>query len=164
MLVDTYQHLVVSTCYAFVHQEEEARDIAQDVFVQIYQTIGTFRAKSKLSSWIYRIAVNHAINYCQSPGGKVKMLTMDQCADCYELTDEGAESQERIEKEERMAWLHRAIDRLPERQRVALILNKYEELSYEEIAEVTGHSLATVESLLYRARQNLEKWCKQDKE
>lgn len=70
LLVDTYQLMVVNTCHAFVHDRNEAEDIAQDVFIQVFESLGKFRFESKLSTWLYRIAVNRSINHCKSPRGR----------------------------------------------------------------------------------------------
>ena len=70
LLVDTYQVMVVNTCHAFIHDRDEAEDIAQDVFIQVFESLGKFRFESKLSTWLYRIAVNRSINHCKSPRGR----------------------------------------------------------------------------------------------
>ena len=70
LLVDNYQLMVVNTCHAFVHDRDEAEDIAQDVFIQVFESLGKFRFESKLSTWLYRIAVNRSINHCKSPRGR----------------------------------------------------------------------------------------------
>lgn len=77
LLVDTYQLMVVNTCYAFVHDRDEAEDIAQDVFVQVFESLGKFRFESKLSTWLYRIAVNRSINHCKSPRGRAIKIDID---------------------------------------------------------------------------------------
>ena len=148
LLVDTYQLMVVNTCHAFVHDRNEAEDIAQDVFIQVFESLGKFRFESKLSTWLYRIAVNRSINHCKSPRGRAIKVDIESWKQ-----QEVAQSVEMPQQQ----LLHRAIDRLPENQRTALILNKYEELSYKEIAEVMGVTLSSVESLLFRAKNNLEK-------
>ena len=154
LLVDTYQLMVVNTCHAFVHDRNEAEDIAQDVFIQVFESLGKFRFESKLSTWLYRIAVNRSINHCKSPRGRAIKVDIESWKQ-----QEVAQSVEMPQQQllEQLELLHRAIDRLPENQRTALILNKYEELSYKEIAEVMGVTLSSVESLLFRAKNNLEK-------
>ena len=149
LLVDTYQLMVVNTCHAFVHDRNEAEDIAQDVFIQVFESLGKFRFESKLSTWLYRIAVNRSINHCKSPRGRAIKVDIESWKQMPQ--------QQLLEEQEQLELLHRAIDRLPENQRTALILNKYEELSYKEIAEVMGVTLSSVESLLFRAKNNLEK-------
>ena len=158
LLVDTYQLMVVNTCHAFVHDRNEAEDIAQDVFIQVFESLGKFRFESKLSTWLYRIAVNRSINHCKSPRGRAIKVDIESWKQQeVAQSPEMPQQQQLLEEQEQLELLHRAIDRLPENQRTALILNKYEELSYKEIAEVMGVTLSSVESLLFRAKNNLEK-------
>lgn len=157
VLVDTYKLMVINTCYAFVHDRDEAEDIAQDVFVQVFESLGKFRFESKLSTWLYRMAVNRSLNYCKSLRGRALKIDIDswkqqEVAPSFEMPQ-----QQMLEEQEQMALLHKMIDRLPENQRTAFILNKYEELSYKDIADVMGCSLSSVESLLFRAKDNLKK-------
>lgn len=157
LLVDTYQLMVVNTCYAFVHDRDEAEDIAQDVFVQVFESLGKFRFESKLSTWLYRIAVNRSINHCKSPRGRAIKIDIDSWKQQEVAQSVEMPQQQILEEQEQIELLHKAIDKLPENQRTALILNKYEELSYKEIADVMGVSLSSVESLIFRAKNNLEK-------
>ena len=157
LLVDTYQLMVVNTCYAFVHDRDEAEDIAQDVFVQVFESLGKFRFESKLSTWLYRIAVNRSINHCKSPRGRAIKIDIDSWKQQEVAQTIEMPQQQILEEQEQIELIHKAIDKLPENQRTALILNKYEELSYKEIADVMGVSLSSVESLLFRAKNNLEK-------
>ena len=157
LLVDTYQLMVVNTCYAFVHDRDEAEDIAQDVFVQVFESLGRFRFESKLSTWLYRIAVNRSINHCKSPRGRAIKIDIDSWKQQEVAHSVEMPQQQILEEQEQIELLHKAIDKLPENQRTALILNKYEELSYKEIADVMGVSLSSVESLIFRAKNNLEK-------
>lgn len=157
LLVDTYQLMVVNTCYAFVHDRDEAEDIAQDVFVQVFESLGKFRFESKLSTWLYRIAVNRSINHCKSPRGRAIKIDIDSWKQQEVAQTIEMPQQQILEEQEQIKLLHKAIDKLPENQRTALILNKYEELSYKEIADVMGVSLSSVESLLFRTKNNLEK-------
>ena len=157
LLVDTYQLMVVNTCYAFVHDRDEAEDIAQDLFVQVFESLGRFRFESKLSTWLYRIAVNRSINHCKSPRGRAIKIDIDSWKQQEVAQSVEMPQQQILEEQEQIELLHKAIDKLPENQRTALILNKYEELSYKEIADVMGVSLSSVESLIFRAKNNLEK-------
>ena len=149
LLVDTYQLMVVNTCHAFVHDRNEAEDIAQDVFIQVFESLGKFRFESKLSTWF--------INHCKSPRGRAIKVDIESWKQQEVAQSVEMPQQQLLEEQEQLELLHRAIDRLPENQRTALILNKYEELSYKEIAEVMGVTLSSVESLLFRAKNNLEK-------
>lgn len=163
-LVEKHQLFVIRTCYALVHDREDAQDLAQEVFIEILKSAAAFRGTAKLSSWIYRIAVNKSLNHLkrckrrntfslfsfQVPGGNVQgEQTANQ--NTYTDGDVGME-----EKELKQA-LHTAIDSLPVKQKIAFTLHNYEDLPYKEIAEVMNVSLSSVESLIHRARLNLQK-------
>ncbi|MBL7137824.1 MAG: RNA polymerase sigma factor [Bacteroidales bacterium] len=153
-LVEKHQQLVIRTCYALVHDLEDARDLAQEVFIEIMKSAVSFRGKAKLSSWIYRIAVNKSLNH----------LKRSRRRDAYTLfsfQDQGGSVKEggdvAMEEKELKQALHKAINRLPVNQKIAFTLHKYDELPYKEIAGVMNVSLSSVESLIHRAKLNLQK-------
>ena len=156
-LVDEYKIMVVNTCYAFVHNREDAEDVAQEVFITFYQTLERFKEQCSIATWLYRIAVNRSINYCRSRRKHIREINIEEWAVTANSSSGDPLAWEHMEENELKHLLHQAIDHLPERQRTALILNKYEELSYQEVAEVMGISLSSVESLIFRAKTNLEK-------
>lgn len=162
-LVETYQKLVVNTCYGLVQNREDAEDIAQDVFIEVYRNVQQFRADSKLSTWLYRIAVNRSLNHIRN-NKKHRWFQLgndsEEAKNKQVLKLKTAESDEpeyNLENKQRALILKQAIDGLPNSQKVAFTLNKYEELSYQEIAEVMDLSVASVESLLFRAKKGLQK-------
>lgn len=156
-LVDEYKVMIVNTCYAFVHNREDAEDIAQEVFITFYQTLQNFKAQCSISTWLYRIAVSRSINHCRSLRKRMRKVDVEEWNLSENPSSQDLLAWEHLEEDELKDLLHRAIDSLPERQRTALILNKYEELSYQEVADVMGVSLSSVESLIFRAKTNLEK-------
>ena len=162
-LVETHQKMVVNTCFGLLHNREDAEDIAQDVFVEVYRSVANFRADAKLSTWLYRIAVNRSLNHIRD-NKKHRWLSVFESEDKAEnkrlLQIESSKSDQpgfELENKQRAVILHEAISSLPENQKVAFTLNKYEELSYNEIAEVMELSVSSVESLLFRAKKNLQK-------
>lgn len=162
-LVEKYQQLVVNTCFGLVHNTEDAEDIAQDVFIEVFRSVGKFRAGSKLSTWLYRIAVNRSLNFIRD-NKRQKMARSFQDfftggKDIQEkfMPGKTASPDDEFENNERAAILHKAIDSLPENQRIAFTLNKYDDLSYKQIAEVMESSVSSVESLIHRAKMNLQK-------
>lgn len=162
-LVENYQKLVVNTCYGMVHSREDAEDIAQDVFVEVYRNVDSFRADAKLSTWLYRIAVNRSLNHIRD-NKKHKWFQSfesevgDKNRQLLQLESSKADQPEYdLENKQRAILLHEAINTLPDNQRVAFTLSKYEELSYQEISEVMEMSVSSVESLLFRAKKNLQK-------
>lgn len=162
-LVDSHQKLVVNTCYGLLQNREDAEDIAQDVFIEVYRKVQDFRADSKLSTWLYRIAVNRSLNHIRDNKKHRWFRSFeDEVAEKNRqvLQVEAAKSDEpeyELENKQRAIILKEAINSLPKNQKVAFTLSKYEELSYQEIAEVMDLSVSSVESLLFRAKKGLQK-------
>ena len=162
-LVDNYQKLVVNTCYGMVHNREDAEDIAQDVFVEVYRNVEHFRADARLSTWLYRIAVNRSLNHIRDNKKHKWFQSFENEVEAKNrqlMQVESSKSDQpeyEMENKQRAIILHEAINSLPENQKVAFTLNKYEELSYQEISEVMDMSVSSVESLLFRAKKNLQK-------
>lgn len=162
-LVESYQKLVVNTCLGLVHNLEDAEDIAQDVFIEVFRSVDKFRADSKLSTWLYRIAVNRSLNFIRDNKRRKWFWSFEDVAEnknslLGNITTSTSESPEyEMENNQRGHLLHQAIDSLPKSQRVAFTLNKYEDLSYNEISEIMDLSKSSVESLIHRAKINLQK-------
>lgn len=156
-----YQDQVYNTVLGFLRSEADAEDVAQEVFVAVYRTIDGFRGEAKLSTWVYRIAVSKSLGWLRKANRKKRlgMLTrlLGHQNDPGLAVTGSFHPGVLLENKEKAAVLFAAIDRLPEKQRVAFTLNKVEGLAYREIMEVMGLSLAAVESLLHRARKNLQK-------
>jgi len=161
-LVDKYQKKVIKTAYYFLQNMEDAEDLSQDIFIDILDSSQRFRKASTLSTWIYRITVNKSLNLVKKNRRKKIFHSLeDFFADKKNNTDpsqsEPLETTSPFEENERREILNKAIQSLPENQKIAFILNKYEELSYKEIAEIMNMSLSSVESLIHRAKLNLQK-------
>ncbi|HPF50382.1 MAG TPA: sigma-70 family RNA polymerase sigma factor [Draconibacterium sp.] len=162
-LVENYQKLVVNTCYGMVHNREDAEDIAQDVFVEVYRNVEHFRADARLSTWLYRIAVNRSLNHIRDNKKHKWFQSFENEVEAKNrqlMQVESSKSDQpeyEMENKQRAIILHEAINSLTENQKVAFTLNKYEELSYQEISEVMDMSVSSVESLLFRAKKNLQK-------
>ncbi len=162
-LVENYQQMVINTCNSLLHNIEDAEDVAQEVFVEVYRSIDNFRAEARLSTWLYRISVNKSLNHIRGQKINKWISGIGQVFSSNEpvvntLTDNPEnEPQRSMEQKERAVILNRAIDGLPENQRIAFTLSQYEDLSYKEISAVMDVSVSSVESLLFRARRNLRK-------
>lgn len=161
-LVETYSDRVYNTVLSFVQHAEDAEDIAQEVFIEVYQSINKFKNESKLFTWIYRIAVSKSLDHLKSKKRKkrfafVQSLFGDEgislLADKPHFEHPGV----LLENKEHSKVLFFAISKLPENQQTAFNLNKVEGLSYNEVSEVMQVSVSSVESLLFRANQNLKK-------
>ncbi|MEA3445094.1 MAG: sigma-70 family RNA polymerase sigma factor [Bacteroidota bacterium] len=161
-LVGLYQKMVLNICLGYLHNPADAEDLAQDVFLEIYNKIDSFRSDAKLSTWIYRITVNKSLNFIRNNKKEKTNLSLvpDNDGEGIGLqipVDKQEQIDYKIESSERKKRMDIAIDSLPENQRSAFVLNKYDDKSYKEIAEIMGLSLSSVESLLFRAKQNLQK-------
>lgn len=157
-LVESRKDRVYNVCLGFLHQPEDADDVAQEVFIQVYESIPGFREDSKLDTWIYRITVTKCLDYLRKKKRRDRWsaLTGQENGEPADTT-EGAHPGVALENREQSVYLFRAIDRLPENQRAVIVLRHFEGLSYNEIATVMDTTHATVQSLLFRARQNLKK-------
>lgn len=154
-LVDDYRNMVFRTCFGIVRNADDADDLAQEVFIEVFNSIATFRADSKVSTWLYRIAINKSLNFIRSQKRK-RFFQSIGLASTPDVPDY-SESVHSIENQQRKQILDAAIQALPENQRTAFVLHKIEDLPYKEIAEIMNLSLSSVESLLFRAKQNLQK-------
>ena len=162
-LVDRHQGLVINACYHILGNREDAEDVAQEVFFQVYRSARSFRQQSKLSTWLYRVSVNRSLNFIRD-NRRFRWLKKvgTSSSDLSEgKTDPPAPESDRpdaaLEKRERREIIRRALASLPEKQRAAFVLHKYEGLPYKEIAEIMERSLSSVESLIHRAKLNLQK-------
>lgn len=160
-LVTNYQDMVYNTALGIVQNSEDAEDVAQEVFIQVYRSIDQFKGDARLSTWIYRITTTKALDHIRSRRRKKRFAFITSLfGPNDELVHEPVDFQHpgvALDRKEQAALLFRMIEQLPENQKVAFTLHKTEDLSYQEIAEVMKLSVSAVESLLFRARQNLRK-------
>ena len=160
--VDQYQLSLHKLCIGFLHNEEDAKDIVQDVFIEVFQSIGQFREDALLSTWLYRIAVNKSLNQIRKNKNNKLLSSIDSLLSLKkkaiaEITDDSETTDQNIEAKEQAKVIRKTIDSLPGNQRIAFILSKYQDLSYKDISEVMKISLSAVESLIHRARLSLQK-------
>jgi RNA polymerase sigma-70 factor (ECF subfamily) len=160
--VNQYQLSLLRLCNGFLHNEEEARDIVQDVFVEVFQSIENFRGDAALTTWLYRIAVNKSLNQIKKNKNKKLLTGIESVFSSHKrnmenITDESEMIDRNIEKEEQEKVIRKTIDLLPKNQRTAFIMSKYQDLSYQDISETMNISLSAVESLIHRAKLNLQK-------
>jgi RNA polymerase sigma factor (sigma-70 family) len=159
-LVDTWQHMVYNTVLGIVQQAEEAEDIAQEVFIQVYRSVQSFRGEAKLSTWLYRIAVTKALDAERRKKtarrfGQVRAWFSTE--EKEEVPADFAHPGVDLENKEKAAALFKAMRALPDNQRIAFLLIKTEGLSYDETAAVMNTSVKAVEALMHRAKENLRK-------
>jgi RNA polymerase sigma-70 factor, ECF subfamily len=161
-LVALYQDRVYHTVFSFIQHEEDSLDLSQDVFIEIFQSVKHFRKESSLSTWIYRIAVNKALNHIRRKNkssfiGSMQGIFSTQKENIKpEPADGMKHPHETLENKELAIQLKRAVASLPKNQRIAFVLHKYEDLPYKEISKIMDISLSSVESLIFRARKGLQ--------
>lgn len=160
-LVANYQDMVYNTALGIVQNSEDAEDVTQEVFIQVYRSIDQFKGDARLSTWIYRITTTKALDHIRSRRRKKRFAFVTSLfGPNDELIHEPVDFHHpgvALDRKEQAALLFRMIEQLPDNQRLAFTLHKTEELSYQEIADVMKLSVSAVESLLFRARQNLRK-------
>jgi RNA polymerase sigma-70 factor (ECF subfamily) len=145
----------------YLQNSEDAEEVTQDVFVSVYQSIDQFNHTSTLKTWIYKITINKCLDFLKAKKTKKRWAFVSSIFnnggglkhDTSDFVHPGII----LENKERSIYLFKAIEELPENQRIAFTLNKIECLSYQEVSEITGMSVSAVESLLFRAKQNLKK-------
>lgn len=164
-LVIKYKDMVFNLCYRFMGNYDDANDCAQDTFLKAYKGLEKFRAEANFSTWLYRIAVNTCKNKLASltyrfskmlfridPTKKEKKANVVR-----EIADDSMSPVSDLMKKESKIIIQKAIDSLPKDHKIVVVLRDIEELSYEEIVEITGYNLGTVKSKLFRARKQLRK-------
>lgn len=161
VLVEKYKDTVYNLCFAYVKNASTAEDLAQEVFIEVFQHIGKFNEKSSLDTWIYRITINEALQVIRRQKAKKRwgyLTSLFGQEDKY-----GAYHKDEyhpgvsLENKERAHILFSQIDNLSDNQRTAFLLSKIEGKSYQEIADIMEMSISSVESLLHRAKTNLKK-------
>jgi RNA polymerase sigma-70 factor (ECF subfamily) len=160
VLVLKYQNKIIQLVYRYVHDSDEARDVAQEAFIKAYKAIGRFRGESAFYTWIYRIAINTAKNYLVASGRRPPRSDIDsQDAEQYEGATglkEYATPERVLLRDELQETIARAIDELPDDLRTAITLRELEGLSYEEIAQTMECPIGTVRSRIFRARDAID--------
>lgn len=162
-IVDLYQEQVVNTCMGMVHNLQDAEDLSQDVFIEVFKSIHQFNGESKFSTWLYRIAISKSLNLIRSRKRQKRAAFFKSLVGLEKLENLSMGNNSfnhpgvNIENQEKAKLLFAKINELPEKQRVVFTLCKLEELSYKEVAEITELSVSSIESLMHRAKKNLRK-------
>lgn len=164
VLVDKYQRPIRNLCMGMVLDEVIAEELAQDVFIEVFKSIHNFRQDSKLSTWMYRMAVNKSLNYIRSQKKhkvlrSIESFMFDEDNKSYfQIEDKKNQNPlSQIIRSEEELKVNKTLNSLPENQRIAFTLHKFDDFSYKEIADIMNLSLSSVESLIHRAKTNLRK-------
>ena len=161
-LVNRYQKQVIKTACYFVGNMEDAEDLSQEIFLEVIDSMNGFKKSASLSTWIYRITINKSLNMVKKQKRRGIMVRIESLFRNHDEHPGGREqepstSSTDYEHKEKRALLHAAISRLPENQRIAFVLCKFEDQPYRQIADIMGIGLPAVESLMHRAKLNLQK-------
>ncbi len=159
-LVDDWQDMVYNTALSIMQNEDDADDITQEVFIQVYKSVNSFKGESKFSTWLYRITLSKALDAAKKKRRKKRFGFMqglfgaDEAEQVHavEFNHPGVQ----LEKKERAGELFNALKQIPDKQRIAFTLHKLEGQSYQAVAEIMNTTLFAVESLMSRAKKNLK--------
>jgi len=160
-LLQKYRRPMVSYMYRMCHNAAAAEDLAQEVFLRVYRSRGNYEPSAKFTTWLYRIATNLAVNHARdSRHDRPEVTTSIDEPDqetglALDLPDSALTAEETILRRERMEAIRQRVQALPERQRTAVIMHKYQQMDYKEISQVLKLSESATKSLLFRAYETL---------
>jgi RNA polymerase sigma factor (sigma-70 family) len=165
IIVETWQGMVYNTALGILQNAEDAEDVTQDAFIQVFESVGSFKGESKFSTWVYRITVSKAMDHIRKKKRKKRFAFIQSLygkndkplIDPPDFFHPGVS----MENKENAAILFKAVEQLPPNQKSAFVLNKVEGLSYNEIGEVMKITESAVDALLHRAKANLKKILKE---
>jgi RNA polymerase sigma-70 factor (ECF subfamily) len=166
-LVQKYRRPMVGFMYRMCHNPSTAEELAQEVFLRVYRSRTSYEPSAKFTTWLYRIATNLAVNHARDtrherPENTVRLDEPDQeTGTTPDLADESLSAEEQILKQERLAAIRSKVNALPERQRVAVIMHKYQQMDYRQIAGILNLSESATKSLLFRAYETLREQLKE---
>jgi RNA polymerase sigma-70 factor, ECF subfamily len=166
-LVQKYRRPMVSFMYRMARNSAVAEDLAQEVFLRVYRSRETYEESAKFSTWLYRIATNLAVNHARDtrherPEVQVSLDEPDDdTGTTLELPDASLNAEQQMVRQERLLAIRRKIEALPEQQRLAVIMHKYQQMDYKQIADVLKKSESATKSLLFRAYETLREQLKE---
>ncbi|MFZ0733319.1 MAG: sigma-70 family RNA polymerase sigma factor [Candidatus Sulfotelmatobacter sp.] len=166
-LVQKYRRPMVSFMYRMARNSAVAEDLAQEVFLRVYRSRENYEASAKFTTWLYRIATNLAVNHARDtrherPEVQVSLdEPNDETGTTLEVPDRSLNAEQAIVQQERMMAIRRKVEALPEQQKLAVIMHKYQQMDYKQIAEVLKKSESATKSLLFRAYETLREQLKE---
>ena len=166
-LVEKYRRPMVSFMYRMTHNQAVAEELAQEVFLRVYRSRQGYEATAKFTTWLYRIATNLAVNHARDtkherPENTVNIDEPDtETGMTVDVADSGLNAEQTILRRERLAAIRKQVEALPERQRMAVLMHKYQNMDYKQIAAVLKLSESATKSLLFRAYETLRETLKQ---
>jgi RNA polymerase sigma-70 factor, ECF subfamily len=166
-LVQKYRRSMVSFMYRMVRNSGSAEDLAQEVFLRVYRSRESYEASAKFTTWLYRIATNLAVNHARDTRHERPEVTVsldeqdDESGTTIEIPDGKFTAEQAMVQRERMLAIRRKVDALPDLQRQAVIMHKYQQMDYKQIAEILKKSESATKSLLFRAYETLREQLKE---
>ncbi|MBK8785060.1 MAG: RNA polymerase sigma factor [Chitinophagaceae bacterium] len=154
LLIKKYETNVFRAAIGFLHNKQDAEEITQDVFVKVYQSLSSFKGKAAFSTWLYRITVNTSLNYLRKKKRRGFWIGL---SDLLQIPSKDKQTETIITERSEKIIIQHAIDKLPEKQRLAFVLSRYEELPQRQVAEIMKITEGAVEQLILRAKSNLKK-------
>ncbi|HVI09020.1 MAG TPA: sigma-70 family RNA polymerase sigma factor [Candidatus Binatia bacterium] len=160
-LVQKYRRPLVSFMYRMARNPTAAEDLAQEVFLRVYRSRQTYEASAKFTTWLYRIATNLAVNHARDTRHERPEVTLsldepdEETGTTMDLADSTITAEESLLRRERMQAIRTKVEALPERQRLAVVMHKYQQMDYKQISEVLKLSESATKSLLFRAYETL---------
>jgi len=163
-LVEKFRRPIIAFMYRMARNQAVAEELAQEAFLRVYRSRQTYAAEAKFSTWLYRIATNLAVNHARDSRNEKAGVSLDEpdaeTGQKLDVADGTPNVEQDILRRERMAAIRRHVEQLPERQRVAVVMHKYQEMDYREIARVLKLSESATKSLLFRAYETLREQLK----
>ena len=159
-LMRRHEARVRRVAYRYTGSDDAACELVQDIFFKIYTAAGSYSPQARFTTWLYRITANHCLNYIRdSRENPVQQITQPIDESGHALADDAVTAGQlaSLEKEERAVRLRKAVDSLPERQRMAILLLRFEELSYRDAAAALDCSVSALEALVHRGLETLKK-------
>jgi RNA polymerase sigma-70 factor, ECF subfamily len=166
-LVQKYRRPMVNFMYRMAHNAAAAEDLAQEVFLRVYRSRAGYEASAKFTTWLYRIATNLAVNHARDtrherPENMASLDEPDQeTGTTMDVPDAAPSAEQNILQRERLAAIRQRVQALPERQRMAVVMHKYQQMDYKQIADVLKLSESATKSLLFRAYETLREQLKE---
>ena len=164
-LVEKFRRPIIAFMYRMARNQAVAEELAQETFLRVYRSRQTYAAEAKFSTWLYRIATNLAVNHARDSRNEKAGVSLDETdadtGQALDVADGTPNVEQDILRRERLAAIRRHVEDLPERQRVAVLMHKYQELDYREIARVLKLSESATKSLLFRAYETLREKLKE---
>ncbi len=160
-LIQKYRKPIVNFMYRMVHNQAVAEELAQEVFLRVYRSRETYRAEARFSTWLYRIATNLGVNHARDNRHERNAATVyldaadEETGTTPDVADNTPGAEASMLRRERMNAIRQHVMALPERQRMAVLMHKYEEMDYKQIGDVLKLSESATKSLLFRAYQTL---------